>query len=425
MKETAFELATSNIRYGPGVTQEVGMDVKQMGAKRVMVVADPNLCDIAPVQTVLEALKKQGIDCALYDRVRIEPTDESMKDAIEFASSGPFDAFVAVGGGSTIDTAKAADLYSTYPPKDFLDYANHPVGKDLAVPGALKPLIAVPTTAGTGSETTGVIVFDCVDIHAKTGIAHKRLRPALALLDPDNTRTLPPAVAASTGFDVLCHAIESYTAIPYTEQPHPGRPDQRPLYQGCNPISDIWSMQSLRMAAEFLARAVEDSEDEEARGNMLLAASYAGMGFGSAGVHLPHAMSLPVGGMARDYRPEGYKVDHAMIPHGMAVVLNAPAAFRFLGPASPARHLGAAEALGADISGARDADAGEILADKIIEYMQRLKMPNGLGAVGFTREDIPALVKGTLPQQRILKLMPRAASEEDLAQVFEDALAYW
>jgi hydroxyacid-oxoacid transhydrogenase len=425
MKETAFELTTSNVRFGPGVTREVGMDIEDMGAGRVMVVADPNLCDLPPVQTVLEALGERKIKYALYDRVEIEPTDESMKDAIEFASARAFDAFVAVGGGSTIDTAKAADLYSTYPPADFLDYANRPVGKGLAVPGPLKPLIAIPTTAGTGSETTGVIVFDCVAIHAKTGIAHKRLKPMLALLDPDNTRTLPPMVAASTGLDVLCHAIESYTALPYTEQPHPGRPADRALYQGSNPISDLWAMQSLRMAAQFLPRVVEDPDDAEARGNMLMAASFAGMGFGNAGVHLPHAMSLPVGAMARNYRPEGYNVDHPMIPHGMAVVLNGPAAFRFLGSGAPARHLEAAEALGADVSGARDEDAGKILGDKIIEYMQRLKMPNGLGAVGFAREDIPALVEGTLPQQRILKLMPRTASEEELALVFEDALTCW
>lgn len=198
MRDFAFEMATSNIRFGPGVTREVGMDLADMGVKRVMVVTDPVLAKLPPVATVLESLSKEGISFALFDRVRVEPIDESFQDAIAFAQAEAFDGFVAVGGGSTIDTAKVANLYSSYPPADFLDYVNPPIGKGLPVPGPLKPLIAIPTTAGTGSETTGVAIFDMVKMHAKTGIAHRRLKPTLGLLDPENTRTLPPQVAAST-----------------------------------------------------------------------------------------------------------------------------------------------------------------------------------------------------------------------------------
>src|SRR6185503_16558094 len=143
-----------------------------------------------------------------YDQVRVEPTDQSFKAAIAFATTGNFEGYVAVGGGSVMDTAKAANLYATYP-ADFLDYVNPPVGKGKPVPGRLKPLIAVPTTAGTGSETTGVAIFDFLEIHAKTGIAHRALRPILGVIDPDNTRTLPPMVAACSGLDVLSHALES------------------------------------------------------------------------------------------------------------------------------------------------------------------------------------------------------------------------
>lgn len=425
MRETAFELSTSSIRYGPGVTRETGMDLKDMGASRVMVLTDPKLRDLPPVNTVLEMLKRQKIEYSLYDRVRVEPTDGSLKDAIEFARSGSFDAFVGVGGGSTIDTAKASNLYSTYPPEDFLDYVNSPIGKGLPVPGELKPLIAIPTTAGTGSETTGVIVFDLVSKHAKTGIAHRRIKPAIGMLDPDHMRTLPPQVAASTGLDVLTHAIESYTATPYTNRPHPERPILRPAYQGSNPISDIWSLQSLGMVAKYLPRAVENPSDEEARGMMLLAASYAGMGFGNAGVHLPHGMSYSVSGMVRSYQPEGYNVEYPLIPHGISVVLNAPAVFRFTASSCPERHLRAAEALGVDVSGVPEEDAGKILADKIIEFMKRLNIPNGLTAVGYSRDDIPALVKGTLPQHRVTKISPRPAGEEELTQIFGDALVYW
>ena len=422
--ETAFQMATSNIRYGPGVTQEVGMDLADMGVKHVLVLADPNVVRLEPVATVLESLDSEKIRHTLFDRVRIEPTDGSFQEAIAFAGSGLFDAFVAVGGGSTIDTAKVCNLYTTYP-ADFLDYVNAPIGKAKPIPGPLKPLVAIPTTAGTGSETTGVAIFDLVSMHAKTGIASLRLKPILGLLDPNNTRTQPPLVAASTGLDVLTHAIESYTALPFNQRPKPNRPSLRPAYQGSNPISDTWSLQALRLVAEFLPRAVDDPEDDEARGMMLLAASYAGIGFGNSGVHLAHGMSYPVSGMVRDYRPEGYDVDHPIVPHGMAVVLNAPAVFRFTGSACPERHLDAAEALGVDITDAQPADAGEILADRVMAFMRELNMPNGLSAVGYTRADIPALVEGTLPQHRVTKLSPRPAGREELCQIFEDAMTHW
>lgn len=422
--EYAFEMATSNIRFGKGVTREVGMDLADMGAKRVMVVTDANLAKLPPVATVLESLDAEKIEYSLFDRAKVEPTDASLAEAIALARAGSFDAFVAVGGGSTIDTAKAANLYSTYP-ADFLDYVNAPIGKGKPVPGPLKPLYAVPTTAGTGSETTGVIIFDLAEMHTKTGIADRRVKPTLGLIDPDNTRTMPPLVAASTGLDVFVHALESYTAMPFTSRSRPERPILRPAYQGANPISDLWSGEGARLAARFLPRAVEDPEDEEARSMMMLAASYAGIGFGNAGVHVPHGMSYPVSGMVRDYRPPGYVVDKPLIPHGISVVLNAPAVFRFTGPTCPRRHLEAAKLIGADVSGADEADAGAILADQLITFLRRLNIPNGLEAVGFTRDDIPALVEGTLPQHRVTKLSPRPVGADELAQLFEESLVLW
>src|SRR4051812_32856315 len=357
-QDIAFEMAVSSVRFGVGVTREVGLDLAEMRATLVMVVTDPVLARLPPVATVLESLDRSKIPYLVYDRVRVEPSDESFLDAIAFAKERPFDAFVAVGGGSTIDTAKAANLYTTYPPADFLDYVNPPIGKGLPVPGPLKPLIAIPTTAGTGSETTGVSIFDLRRMHAKTGIANRRLKPTLGLLDPDNTRTQPAEVAASSGLDILSHALESFTALPFTGRPRPDRPSLRPAYQGSNPISDVWSLQALRIVDRYLVRAVEDPSDEEARAQMLLAASYAGVGFGNAGVHLPHGMSYPVSGHVKTYRAPGYAADHPLVPHGMSVILNAPAVFRFTAAANPQRHLEAAAALGCDVSGAVAADAG-------------------------------------------------------------------
>ncbi len=423
--EIAFEMAVSSVRFGAGVTREVGMDLQDLGARHVLVLTDPVLARMRPVHTVLESLQENGISFVLYDRVRVEPTDESFLHAIAFARPSQYDAFVAVGGGSVIDTAKAVNLYTTYPPTDFLDYVNPPIGRGIPVPGPLKPLIAIPTTAGTGSETTGVSIFDLSRMHAKTGIASRRLKPTLGLLDPENTRTMPPQVAASSGLDILSHAIESYTAMPFTARARPDRPTLRPAYQGSNPISDVWSIQAMRMVNRFLVRAVEDPGDDEARASMILAASYAGVGFGNAGVHLPHGMSYPVSGNVKEYRAPGYHSDHPLVPHGFSVILNAPAVFRFTARANPERHLEAAEALGADISHAHSEDAGRILADRITWYMQRLKTPNGLRAIGYTSSDIPALVEGTLPQHRVTKLAPRPAGTEELSALFEDAMTAW
>jgi hydroxyacid-oxoacid transhydrogenase len=425
-RESAFEAAASNVRFGVGVTREVGMDLVELGVRCALVLTDPVLRRLPPVRTVLESLESNGVTSVLYDRVRVEPTDESFQDAIAFAAARPeIDGFVAVGGGSTIDTAKAVNLYTTCPPADFLDYVNPPIGRGVPVPRPLKPLIAIPTTAGTGSETTGVSIFDLTAMHAKTGIASRRLKPTLGLLDPENTRTMPPQVAASTGLDILSHAVESFTALPFTDRPRPERPALRPAYQGSNPVSDIWALQAMRMVACYLVRAVSDPSDDEARANMLLAASYAGIGFGNAGVHLPHGMSYPVSGHVKTYRAAGYGADHPFVPHGFSVILNAPAVFRFTASAGPDRHLQAAEALGVDISRAQHGDAGRLLADRITWFMQRLGAPNGLREIGFTSSDIPTLVEGTIPQHRVTKLSPRPAGYEELSALFESSMAIW
>ncbi|HMM41933.1 MAG TPA: hydroxyacid-oxoacid transhydrogenase [Thermomicrobiales bacterium] len=422
--ETIFTMDTSSIKYGPGATREVGEEMRRLGATRVLVVTDPRLSDSQAVQTTLESLRAAGIEAELYDRTRVEPTDASFLDAIAVATEGKFDGYVGVGGGSSIDTAKVANLYATWP-TDLLEYVNAPIGRATPVPGPVKPLIAIPTTAGTGSETTGVAIFDYEAMHAKTGIAHRALRPVMGIVDPDNTRTMPPMVAACSGFDVLSHAVESLTALPYDQRPAPESIAMRPSYQGANPISDIWATRAIEMVAANIVRAVEHPDDDEARGQMLLASAFAGIGFGNAGVHLPHGMSYPVSGMVREYQPEGYDVGHPIIPHGMSVMLNAPAVFRWTSQANPERHLLAARLMGADVAGAAPEDAGRILADAMIALMRKTGMPNGLAAVGFEGDDIPALVAGAIPQHRVTKLSPRPASEEDLAGLFADAMRYW
>ncbi len=422
--ETAFAMDAASIKFGFGITSELGFEMKRLGVKRAMVLTDQSLLESTALTTSLQSLRDEGIECIVFADVSVEPTDASIADAIRFAEQGEFDGFVAVGGGSVMDTAKAANLYDTHP-AEFLEYVNAPIGRGTPVPGALKPLIAVPTTAGTGSETSGVAIFDMKELHAKTGIANRALKPHMGLVDPENTRSMPRNVAAFSGFDVLCHGLESYTALPYTRREAPIDPAHRPAYQGSNPMSDVWAAKAIEIVSQNIRRAVDNPEDDETRANMCLAATAAGVGFGTAGVHLPHGMSYPVAGNARDFQPEGYPTEHAIIPHGLSVILNAPAVFRYTASANPSRHLEAARLMGADIDGVDEEDAGEILAEQIIRLLQDLNMPNGLSDVGYDDSDIDAFVAGTLPQHRVTKLAPRPTGADELRSLFQQSMQIW
>lgn len=422
--ETAYTIDTSAIKFGAGVTREVGYEMNRLGARRVMVVTDPRMATSEAVDITLQSLRAESIDAVLFDAVSVEPTDASFKEAIRFAVDGAFDGFVAVGGGSSIDTAKAANLYSTYP-ADFLTYVNAPIGEGKPVPGPLKPLIAIPTTSGTGSETTGVAIFDLLELEAKTGIAHRALRPMMGIVDPLHSRTLPSEVVACSGFDVLCHGLESYTALPFSQRESPENPGLRPAYQGSNPISDIWATRAIEMVAANMVRAYDDSDDIEARSQMMLAATFAGVGFGNAGCHLPHGMSYPVSGMVREFVPPGYPQNAPLVPHGMSVILNAPAVFRFTAPTNPTRHLHAARLMGQNVGGASPEDAGDLLSDAIVTLMRRVNMPNGLSAIGYSPADLDRLVEGTLPQHRVVKLSPRPVDAPELRRLFTDSMSLW
>ena len=356
------------------------MDFKNMGAKRVCVVTDSNVSKLDAMKQVIEGLNKEGVEFTVYDKCRVEPKDSSIKDAIDFAKPYQPDAFLAVGGGSVIDTAKLMNLYCCFPDAEFLDFVNAPLGKGLPITKPLKPLVAVPTTAGTGSETTGTAIFDLVEKKAKTGIAHRALKPTLGICDPINTRTMPSAVHASSGLDVLCHSLESWTAIPYHERsPRPENPINRPAYQGANPISDIFSLKALRSTVKYLPRAAKDPDDFEAQSEMLLAATLAGVGFGNAGVHLCHGMSYPISGQNPGYKHAGYQTDNPIIPHGVSVAVTAPAVFKFTGSSNPERHLAAAEVFGKDISNVKKESAGEVLSEALSEFLVSLgDQPRGL-----------------------------------------------
>jgi len=423
-KESAFSVDISNITFGPGVLAELGEHAKTRGMMRVALYTDERIVALPFFAAARDSLRDAGLAVAVYDRVKVEPTDKSFLEAARFATEGKFDGYVSVGGGSVIDTCKAANLYANYP-AELLAYVNAPIGEGRAVPGPLKPHIACPTTCGTGSECTGIAIFDLLAMQVKTGIASRRLRPSLALVDPTTTYTLPREVVAASGFDVLSHALESYTARPYTSRAKPGRPALRPMSQGANPWSDLGCEGALKLLGEYLQRAVNDASDTEARDNMMYAATLAGIAFGNSGVHVPHGMAYSVAGLVRDFRPAGYPREEPIVPHGMSVIVNAPSVFRFTASACPGRHLHGAVWLGADARGASDADAGEVLSRHLIGLMKQTGIPNGIAGVGYHDGDIGALCEGAFAQQRLLTNSPRPVDKDDLAGLFRGAMQYW
>ena len=420
--EAVFTYGAPLLKFGPGASDEIGYDLTLYGVRRVLVVTDPGVAATGHPQRVADQMTSFGIEAHVYDGAHVEPTDASLQAAVDHArSSGPWDAFVAVGGGSAIDTAKAVDLMTTNP-GELIDYVNAPVGGGRAPEQPLVPLVAVPTTTGTGSESTTICVLDVLAQKVKTGISHPRLRPTLAVVDPLLTLTQPPGVTAAAGMDILCHALESWTARPFTSYERK-TPEQRVPYCGSNPIADMWAERSLRLLAGSFRTAVRHGDDEEAREQMSLAATFAGMGFGNAGVHIPHANAYPVAGRVRDFHPADYPADHAMVPHGMAVSLTAPAAFRFTFDADPERHVRAAEMLAPDAD--RPDDPRELLPHVLTDLMRDIGIPNGLGAVGYGESDVPDLVEGTLKQQRLLATAPKDVTEDDAASILRGSLELW
>ena len=422
--ETIFSVSSSPIKFGPGALRELGDDAVALGMKRVAFFVDSHVLAGAPGETALASMRTAGLDVVVYDQLRYEPDSDSFEAAAAFAREGAFDGFVSLGGGSVMDTAKAANLLSTYP-DELIAYINAPIGRAKPVPGKLKPHIACPTTCGTGSETTGITIVDLKSVGLKTGIASPFLKPTLALVDPTTTETLPGGVVAACGFDVLTHAVESYTARPFTSRPRPAHPSQRPPYQGSTPYNDIGALAAIRIGGKYLARAVRDPGDIEARHQLMFASTLAGLAFGSAGVHIPHAMSYAVATLRHEFTMNGYQDRAPMVPHGIAVVINAPAAFRFTASANPERHLEAAAALGVDVRDAAPEKAGEILANAFIALMRETGLPSGIAALGYSEADVPSLAEGAFAQQRPLVMAPCAVTKPDLEVMYRDAMRYW
>ena len=419
--EMIFTMEATPVKFGRGASEEAGWELRRLGVRRAMLVTDPGVAALGHPERIKGLIEAEGIEVVLYPRARVEPTIGSLEDAVEFAREHEVDGFVSVGGGSSIDTAKVANLVTTHP-APVMDYVNPPFGRGKKPPSPLEPHLAIPTTSGTGSEATTVAVLDIPDLKVKTGISHRYLRPDQAIVDPDLSRSLAPEVTSSTGLDVVCHAAESFLSKPFEARARPDSPEDRPPYQGSNPVADVWSAKALEFGGRYLRRAVADGDDVEARGFMMLAATMAGVGFGSAGVHIPHACAYPVASVKHEYRPAGYPDDHPFVPHGHSVIVTAPAAFRFTYDAMPDRHTYVAGLL----AGGALADPGpDALPNVLRELMRDIQAPRGIAELGYAEDDIPALVDGALKQQRLLAVAPKDVTEDDLRHIITASMTNW
>ncbi len=410
MQESVFAVETTPIVFGPGSAQETGFHLQLLGVRRALLVSDPHVHELGITDRVRAAIAEVGIETEIHASIKVEPTEDSVLDTIAAVREGGFDGVVGVGGGSSIDTAKIAALIATHG-GELLEYVNKPIGQAKPPPGPILPLVAIPTTSGTGSEATGVAILDLPRLGVKTGIAHRYLRPRLGIVDPLLTLTASTAVTASCGIDALCHAVESYTTRPFDSRERT-LPGERPVYQGSNPISDAWSLRAIAAVGTYLRRAVADGGDVEARTEMALAATLAGFGFANVGCHIPHACSYPVASLKHAWTPPGYPGARAYVPHGFAVAVTAPASFRFTEPALPERHREVARLL----AGSDD------LPEAMASLMRDVGAPTSLRMLGYEEADVPALAEAALKQQRILVNAPRQPEAGDLEQIFRESL---
>jgi alcohol dehydrogenase class IV len=411
LNDSVWHFAVSRVKFGIGAADEVGYDIKSLGVKKVLLVTDESIMKSGVVDIVTSSLDEQKIEYHIWDRAEPEPSLKSVLECIGYAKKIEPEGFISIGGGSVMDTAKIVDLIITHG-GDVLDYIAPPTGKGKPPEGPLKPHIAIPTTSGTGSETSPAAVVNLVEQKLKAGISHHFLRPTLAILDPRMTVTCPPRITASAGMDALSHAIGSYTTRRFDQKPKPKTPLERPAYAGRTPLTDIFSSEAIKIIASYLRRAVYHPKDLEARAGMQIGSFYAAVAFTNAGVLPDHAISYPIGGRYRT-------------PHGLTVAVLLPAVMEFCLPSDYNRFADVARFLGEDVEGTSIFEA----AHKSIEAVKRLEkdigVPSGLEALGIKEEDIPVLAKETLKEQRLLACSPRPITEEDIKQILRSAMKNW
>jgi alcohol dehydrogenase class IV len=381
---------------GRGLIDSAGFELTKDGASGVLVVTDPVIRGTGLVDRVREGIADGGLEvAAVFDQVPQDSDTEAVAACSEAAREAGADAFLAVGGGSVMDTAKVANVLFTHggTVREWEGYMGLPRENDgMGRPLPLAPLGAIPTTAGTGSEASFAAVVKDRAESIKFQVADLPIFPDLAILDPVATETLPATIAAATGMDALTHAIEGYVSSEWNQH------------------SDAFALHAIRLIRDSLPRAVEDTSDETARGNMLIAANMAIAPTGSGAIGITHSMSHPCGG----------RYD---VPHGVANAINLPWVIEYNaagGEDIADRYRAIAETMGVE-AGGDGARTGKALADHVRELTARLGLPQRLSQVGVPEAGIPELVEGAMGDGCTL-VNPREPTEEDFAELYRNAL---
>jgi alcohol dehydrogenase class IV len=400
MRTTWTFHSAGQLVFGRNAAARLGEIAARLGARRALVVTDPLLLRAGLVESVHAPLSEAGVAVEVFSGGEPEPSLRAAAAAFAAARDFRPDAVVGLGGGSNMDLAKTTAVLLAHGGRP-LDYAG-----DDKVPGPIKPLLCVPTTAGTGSEVSAAAVLTDTDNQMKVGILSNHLRPAAAVVDPLLTASCPPKVTADSGIDALTHAIEAYTAVENADFSLP--PGERTVYQGRHPFGDMLAERAIRLIATHLRRAVRDGSDLEAREGMALGATLAGLAFSNVGVALVHALEYPVGGATH-------------CSHGAGNGLLLPYVMRYNAPARPAAFAALARLLGEDTAGLSDTEAGERAASAVERLRADIGIPTRLRDLGVKEAQLRPFAEKAFGIKRILRVNPRTPTVEDLEGILRAA----
>ena len=420
--ETIFTMEATPVKFGSGASDDAGWELKRLGVRRVMLVTDPGVAALGHPDRIKGLIETEGIEVVVYDRSRVEPTIESFQDAADFALEQEVDGFVSVGGGSSMDTAKTANLVSTHP-APVMDYVNPPVGEGRKPPSPLKPHLAIPTTSGTGSEATTVAVLDIPDIKVKSGISHRYLRATQATgrsrVDPltalggdvvDRARRRLPRRRVVSDQAVRCPRSARLARRP-ASVPGVESDRRRVVGEGARARRPLSASRGRRRRRRRGPRVHDAGGDDGGRRLRLRRRT--------------HPARLRVSdrvGYKHEYQPPGYPEDHPFVPHGHSVIVTAPAAFRFTYDAMPERHHHVAELLA---GGPIDEPGPDTLPEILLALMRDVDAPRGVAELGYGEDDIPQIVDGALKQQRLLAGAPKEVTADDLRHIVTASMSNW
>ncbi|HVS38303.1 MAG TPA: iron-containing alcohol dehydrogenase [Gemmataceae bacterium] len=400
MRTTWTFHSASQLVFGRNAAARLGEIARRLGARRALIVTDPILLKAGLLETIHAPLSEAGVAVEVFSGGEPEPSLRAAEAAFRAARGFRPDAVVGLGGGSNMDLAKITAVLLAHGGKP-LDYAG-----DDKIPGPIKPLLCVPTTAGTGSEVSAAAVLTDADNQMKVGILSNFLRPAAAVVDPLLTVSCPPKVTADSGIDALTHAIEAYTAVENADFPLP--PGERSVYQGRHPFGDMLAEKAITLIGANLRRAVRDGGDLEARENMALGATLAGMAFSNVGVAVVHALEYPVGGATH-------------CSHGAGNGLLLPYVMRFNLPARTAAFARIASLLGEAVSGLAEAAAAERAVGAVERLRVDIGVPTRLRELGVKEAQLRPFAEKAFAVKRILRVNPRTPTVDDLEGILRAA----